>query len=89
MASDSGNYLNTLDTDNGDKKVSSLSRHMQLDTDSLGPSLSQEQLFSISDFAPDWVYSGVETKVNLSDLIEWSIFLLVTLKSHEEILYLL
>lgn len=36
---------------------------MQLDTDSLGPSLSQEQLFSISDFGPDWVYSGVETKI--------------------------
>ncbi|KAJ8573979.1 hypothetical protein K7X08_010490 [Anisodus acutangulus] len=63
MASDSGNYWNILDPDNGDKEVSSLSRHMQLDTDYLGPSLSQEQLFSISDFAPDWVYSGVETKV--------------------------
>ncbi|KAJ8528909.1 hypothetical protein K7X08_030649 [Anisodus acutangulus] len=42
MASDSGNYWNTLDTDNGDKEVSSLSCHMQLGTDSLGPSLSQE-----------------------------------------------
>ncbi|MCD9646528.1 hypothetical protein HAX54_036416 [Datura stramonium] len=63
MASDSGNYWNTLDTDNGDKEVSSLSRHMQLDTDSLGPSLSQVQLFSISDFSPDWVYTGAETKV--------------------------
>ncbi|XP_059280865.1 calmodulin-binding transcription activator 2-like isoform X2 [Lycium ferocissimum] len=63
MASDSGNYWNTLDTDNEDKEVSSLSRDMQLDTDSLGPSPSQAQLFSISDFAPDWVYSGVETKV--------------------------
>ncbi|XP_060197513.1 calmodulin-binding transcription activator 2-like isoform X1 [Lycium barbarum] len=63
MASDSGNYWNTLDTDNEDKEVSSLSRHMQLDTDYLGPSPSQAQLFSISDFAPDWVYSGVETKV--------------------------
>ena len=25
--------------------------------------LSQEQLFSICDFSPDWTYSGVETKV--------------------------
>uniref|UniRef100_A0A5B6ZN30 Putative calmodulin-binding transcription activator 3 isoform X1 n=2 Tax=Davidia involucrata TaxID=16924 RepID=A0A5B6ZN30_DAVIN len=63
MASDSGNYWNTLDTENDDKEVSSLSRHMQLEIDSMGPSLSQEQLFSIVDFAPDWVYSGIETKV--------------------------
>ncbi|KAJ4956918.1 hypothetical protein NE237_013701 [Protea cynaroides] len=63
MASDSGNYWKSLDTQNDDKEVSSLSRHMQLDIDSLGPSLSQEQLFSIVDFSPDWAYSGVETKV--------------------------
>ena len=63
MASDSTNYWNTLDTETDDKEVSSLSHHMQLDIDSLGPSLSQEQLFSIVDFSPDWAYSGVETKV--------------------------
>lgn len=63
MASDSGNYWNALDTENDDKEVSSLSRHMQLEIDSLGPSLSQEQLFSIFDFSPDWTYSGIETKV--------------------------
>ncbi|PKI47199.1 hypothetical protein CRG98_032421 [Punica granatum] len=63
MASDSGNYWNALTDENDDKEVSSLSRHMQLDTDSLAPSLSQEQLFSISDFSPDWAYSGIETKV--------------------------
>lgn len=62
MASDSGNYWNTLGADNEDKEVSSL-RHMQLDMDSLGPSLSQEQLFSILDFCPDWAYAGVRTKV--------------------------
>ncbi|XP_016574931.1 calmodulin-binding transcription activator 3 isoform X2 [Capsicum annuum] len=28
-----------------------------------GHSLSPDKLFSISDFSPDWVYSGVETKV--------------------------
>ncbi|KAG1371407.1 calmodulin-binding transcription activator 1 [Cocos nucifera] len=66
MASDSGNYWNALDTQNDDKEVSSLPRHMQLDIDSLGPSLSQEQLFSIVDFSPDWAYSGVETKVLIS-----------------------
>lgn len=62
MASDSGNYWNTLDADNKDKEVYSL-RQMQLDVDSLGPSLSLEQLFSIHDFSPDWAYSGVRTKV--------------------------
>ncbi|XP_010270931.1 PREDICTED: calmodulin-binding transcription activator 2-like isoform X2 [Nelumbo nucifera] len=66
MASDSGNYWNTLDTQNGDKEVSSFSRHIQLDIDSLGPFLSQEQLFSIHDFSPDWAYSGIETKVLIS-----------------------
>ena len=63
MASDSGNYWNTLDTEN-DKEVSSLSRHMQLNIDEPGPSvILQEQLFTICDFAPDWAYTGVETKV--------------------------
>ncbi|XP_022760769.1 calmodulin-binding transcription activator 1-like isoform X2 [Durio zibethinus] len=65
MASDSANYWNTLETETDDKEVSSLSHHMQLDIDSLGPSLSQEQLFSIVDFSPEWAYSGVETKVLL------------------------
>ncbi|TYG51016.1 hypothetical protein ES288_D10G222500v1 [Gossypium darwinii] len=65
MASDSANYWSTLNTETDDKEVSSLSRHMQLDIDSLGPSLSQEQLFNIVDFSPDWAYSGVGTKVLL------------------------
>ncbi|KAK6930340.1 CG-1 DNA-binding domain [Dillenia turbinata] len=63
MASDSTNYWNTLDNPSDDKEVSSLSRHMQLDTDSLGPSLSKEQLFSILDFSPDWAYAEIGTKV--------------------------
>ncbi|XP_061360263.1 calmodulin-binding transcription activator 2-like isoform X2 [Gastrolobium bilobum] len=62
MASDSGNYWSTLDAHNEDKEVSSLC-HMQLDMDSLGPSLSQEQLFSIHDFSPEWAYAGDRTKV--------------------------
>ncbi|XP_020520472.1 calmodulin-binding transcription activator 3 isoform X1 [Amborella trichopoda] len=66
MASDSGNYWNTLDNQNGEKEVSSLSHHMQLDIDSMSPSLSQEQLFSIIDFSPEWAYSDVETKVLIS-----------------------
>ncbi|KAI3936847.1 hypothetical protein MKW92_033557 [Papaver armeniacum] len=62
MASDSGNYWNTLDTQKDDKEVSSLSRHMQLDIDSLSPSLSHDQLFSIRDFSPDWAYSGLKQR---------------------------
>jgi hypothetical protein len=62
MASDSGNYWNALDAENDEKEVSSLSRHMHLDTDLLGPSLSQEQLFTIRDFSPDWAYSGDTTE---------------------------
>ncbi|KAL6959364.1 Pentatricopeptide repeat-containing protein [Sarracenia purpurea var. burkii] len=69
MASDSCNYWKTLDTENGDREVTSLTHHMQLDIDSPGPSLSQEQLFSICDFAPDWAYSGNETKVCISGSI--------------------
>ncbi|KAM0948414.1 putative transcription factor CG1-CAMTA family [Dioscorea sansibarensis] len=66
MGSDSGSYWNTIDTQNDDKEVTSLSLHMQLDMESLGPSISQEQLFSILDFSPDWAYSDVETKVLIS-----------------------
>ncbi|KAK8661866.1 hypothetical protein V6N13_091454 [Hibiscus sabdariffa] len=65
MASDSTNYWNTLNAETDDKEVSSLSHHLQLDIESLGPSLSQEQLFSIIDFSPDWAFSGVGTKVLL------------------------
>ncbi|KAJ1418700.1 P-loop containing nucleoside triphosphate hydrolase [Sesbania bispinosa] len=70
MASDSGNYWGTLDAHNEDKEVSSL-RHMQLDMDSLGPSLSQEQLFSIHDFSPDWAILGLEQSKKLSSETKW------------------
>lgn len=63
VASDSGTYWNTLDNQNGVEEVSSLSRQMQLDIDLMGPSLSQEQLFSIIDFSPDWAYTEVGTKI--------------------------
>ncbi|KAK1295583.1 Calmodulin-binding transcription activator 3 [Acorus calamus] len=66
MPSDSGSYWNTLDTHPEKQEVPSLSHRMQLDIDSLCPSLAQEQLFSIRDFSPDWGYSGVETKVLIS-----------------------
>ncbi|CAI0467655.1 unnamed protein product [Linum tenue] len=63
ILSDSGNYWDTLAAENEEREVSSLSHHMQLDVDSLGPSLSQVQLFTIQDFTPEWGYTGVETKV--------------------------
>ncbi|KAG9459912.1 hypothetical protein H6P81_004420 [Aristolochia fimbriata] len=65
MTSDSPLYWCSLDSESN-KDVSSLSSHMQLDVDSLGPSLSQDQLFSIIDFSPDWAFSGEETKVLIS-----------------------
>ncbi|XP_035547952.1 calmodulin-binding transcription activator 2-like isoform X2 [Juglans regia] len=67
MASDSGNYWNTLDDENDKKEVSSLSRHMQLDADLLGPHLCQEQLFTIHEFSPDWAYSEDTTEFSPKD----------------------
>lgn len=58
-----GKYWDTLDTRNEEKEGMSLCLDMLLDTDFLGPSLSQQQLFSINDFAPQWTISGMETKV--------------------------
>ncbi|PWA79606.1 hypothetical protein CTI12_AA204840 [Artemisia annua] len=63
MASNSGNYWDALEMEKDQTEVSSLSHHIQLNMDSVGPSLAKEQLFSICDFAPDWAYSGTETKV--------------------------
>ncbi|KAG6667871.1 hypothetical protein CIPAW_01G131100 [Carya illinoinensis] len=67
MASDSSNYWNTLDAENDKKEVSSLSRHMHLDTDLLGPYLCQEQLFTIHEFLPDWAYSEDTTEFSPKD----------------------
>lgn len=66
VASDSSKYWNSLENQNGVEEVSSLSRQMQLDNDLMGPSLSQDQLFSILDFSPDWAYPELETKVLIS-----------------------
>jgi hypothetical protein len=42
---------------------SSISPQVHLDNYTLGPSLSQDQLFSIIDFSPNWAYEGSEIKV--------------------------
>lgn len=68
VASDSSKYWNSLENQNGVEEVSSLSRQMQLDNDLMGPSLSQDQLFSILDFSPDWAYPELETKVLITGI---------------------
>ncbi|KAK6135439.1 hypothetical protein DH2020_030808 [Rehmannia glutinosa] len=39
---------------------------LQVDADTLNPSISQDQLFSIIDFSPNWAYADLETKTILS-----------------------
>lgn len=57
----SGPYWETVGSDDGDE--SGISTQLPLDNYILGPSLSQDQLFSIIDFSPSWAYSGLEAKV--------------------------
>ncbi|KAH6766999.1 hypothetical protein C2S52_017982 [Perilla frutescens var. hirtella] len=40
-----------------------MSAQLQVDTHTLNPSISQDQLISIIDFSPSWAYSTFETKV--------------------------
>lgn len=42
---------------------SGMPSQLQLEADTLNFSLSQDQLFSITDFSPNWAYSNSETKV--------------------------
>ncbi|KAF3960222.1 hypothetical protein CMV_015043 [Castanea mollissima] len=42
---------------------SNISPQVHLDNYTLGPSLSQDQLFSIIDFSPNWAYEGSKVKV--------------------------
>ena len=66
-AKDSDNccWNNSMDDQKDeDTEISSLSRELHLDFCSPGPWLSQDQLFSVVDYSPDWAYSGgPETKV--------------------------
>lgn len=60
--STSGTYWEAVESENGvDDSI--ISPHVQLDSYVLGPSLSQDQLFSIIDFSPNWAYAGSEIKV--------------------------
>lgn len=60
--SSSAAYWDTVESENGVDE-SSISPQGHLDTYMLGPSLSQDQLFSIIDFSPNWAYAGSEVKV--------------------------
>ncbi|XP_011097567.1 calmodulin-binding transcription activator 1-like [Sesamum indicum] len=61
MQPGSGAYWGTVGSEDGDD--TGISSQMPLDNFILGPSLSQDQLFSIIDFSPNWAYSGSEIKV--------------------------
>ncbi|XP_048232625.1 calmodulin-binding transcription activator 3 isoform X2 [Ricinus communis] len=62
MHSSSEAYWDTVESENviADPKIPS---QVHLDSYMLGPSLSQDQLYSIIDFSPNWAYVGLEIKV--------------------------
>ncbi|CAK9134589.1 unnamed protein product [Ilex paraguariensis] len=62
MQTGSEAYWDTVGSEDG-VGDSSISPEVHLDTYMLGPSLSQDQLFSIVDFSPNWAYAGSEVKV--------------------------
>lgn len=62
--SNSGAYWSAVGSDNVAEDAS-ISNHEHLDA-YIMPSLSQDQLFSIIDFSPNWAHAGSETKVFLT-----------------------
>ncbi|KAF5480859.1 hypothetical protein F2P56_001569 [Juglans regia] len=62
MQSSSGAYWDSVASESR-VDGSSISSQVHLDNYILGPSLSQDQLFSIIDFSPNWAYEGSEVKV--------------------------
>lgn len=61
MQSSSGACWDTVEAENGVDDSSQVC----LDTYMLSPSLSQDQLYSIIDFSPNWAYEDSEVKVSL------------------------
>ncbi|XP_075654280.1 calmodulin-binding transcription activator 3-like isoform X2 [Castanea sativa] len=55
-------YWDTVENENRADE-SNISPQVHLDNYTLSPSLSQDQLFSIIDFSPNWAYEGSEVKV--------------------------
>lgn len=64
MQSSSGVYWETVESENG-VDDSGVSPQARLDSYMLSPALSQDQLYSIIDFSPNWAYVGSEVKVYL------------------------
>lgn len=62
VQSSSGIDWNTYENGNV-AEDSGMAAQGHLDAYLPSPSLSQDQLFSILDFSPNWVYAGMETKV--------------------------
>ena len=60
--SNSGAYWDTVESENV-IDATKIPSQVLLNTYVLGPSLSQDQLFSIIDFSPNWTYVGSEIKV--------------------------
>ncbi|KAK4424328.1 Calmodulin-binding transcription activator 2 [Sesamum alatum] len=60
----------------GNEYDSNMSAQLQVDTHTLNPSISQDQLFSIIDFSPNWAYSNLDIKVLITGTF---------LKSEEEL----
>ncbi|CAH9084698.1 unnamed protein product [Cuscuta epithymum] len=60
MQSSNGISWSAIESEDSDSCIPS---QLQLGSDSLNPSLSQEQLFSIIDFSPTSAYSNIKTKV--------------------------
>ncbi|XP_065874066.1 calmodulin-binding transcription activator 3 [Euphorbia lathyris] len=75
VQSSSGAYWDAVEDETGidDPKMSS---RVHLDNYVLGPSLSQDQLFSIMDFSPNWAYVNSDIKVLITGRF---------LKSQEEV----
>lgn len=61
MQSSSTNYWGSVGNEDDDSNVTT---PVHIDTYTMGPSLSQDQLFSIIDFSPNWAFSGSEIKVH-------------------------
>lgn len=60
IQSSSTNYWESVGNEDDDSNVTT---PVHIDPYMMGPSLSQDQLFSIIDFSPNWAFSGSEIKV--------------------------
>ncbi|XP_057970537.1 calmodulin-binding transcription activator 3 [Malania oleifera] len=61
IQSSSGVYWDAVGTENGVDP--SIPPQVHLESYTVAPSISQDQLFTIIDFSPNWAYAGSETKI--------------------------